>query len=133
MNGFFRNRYGFDRLNLVLIAVSMLFLFLPRYFWSIAFITLGFAVFRAMSRNFSKRQRELIRFESVFGKVSNWLDKMFRPVMRRVNKAKFKRENKKIYKYIKCRYCKKKLRVPRNKGKIKVTCPDCKNQFIIKT
>ncbi len=133
MNGFFRNRYGFDRLNLVLMAVSMLFLFLPKYLWMIAFVALGFAVFRAMSRNFSRRQMELRKFESVFGRISDSLDRGFRPVMRWINKSKLRRNNKKIYKYIKCRYCKKKLRIPRNKGKIKVTCPECKNQFIVKT
>ncbi len=37
------------------------------------------------------------------------------------------------YKYLTCPNCKKKLRVPRKKGSIKITCPHCKEQFIKKT
>jgi len=29
-----------------------------------------------------------------------------------------------------CPTCQKKLRVPRGKGKIRVTCPECKNQSL---
>lgn len=32
-----------------------------------------------------------------------------------------------------CPNCGKKLKIPKDKGKIKVTCPDCKQQFVVKT
>ncbi|MDO5717842.1 MAG: hypothetical protein Q4P34_02565 [Tissierellia bacterium] len=35
--------------------------------------------------------------------------------------------------YISCPYCKDELRLPRGKGKLKVTCPKCKKIFIRRT
>jgi hypothetical protein len=117
----------------MLTVFCLIALFSPRYLWPVALILLGLVIFRATSRNFTKRQAELRKFEIFFSRVSDFLDKMFRPVMNWINKCKSRRDLKKTYKYVKCRYCKKQLRVPKNKGKIKVTCPECKNQFIIKT
>ena len=37
------------------------------------------------------------------------------------------------YKVINCPECSQKIRVPKNKGKIKITCKSCKNKFILKT
>jgi DNA-directed RNA polymerase subunit RPC12/RpoP len=37
------------------------------------------------------------------------------------------------YKIINCPECDQKLRVPKNKGKIKVACKNCDTRFIVKT
>ena len=37
------------------------------------------------------------------------------------------------YKVIKCPTCSKRMRIPKNKGKIKVTCKECDTKFIIKS
>jgi glutaredoxin len=37
------------------------------------------------------------------------------------------------YKVIDCPNCKTRLRVPKDKGKIKITCPKCSNSFIVKS
>ena len=37
------------------------------------------------------------------------------------------------YKIQKCPTCEKSLRIPKNKGKIVVTCPNCENKFKITT
>lgn len=37
------------------------------------------------------------------------------------------------YKIINCPNCSKKIRVPKNKGKIKITCHNCNKKFITKT
>ncbi|MBQ5503975.1 MAG: hypothetical protein IIT95_02655, partial [Oscillospiraceae bacterium] len=37
------------------------------------------------------------------------------------------------YKFFRCPSCKNRLRVPRGKGKIKVTCPKCGERFQKKT
>ena len=37
------------------------------------------------------------------------------------------------YRYLICPQCSQRLRVPRGKGKIKVTCTKCRNQFIAKS
>ncbi len=46
---------------------------------------------------------------------------------------KERKESKKLYKYYKCPKCKTELRVPKGKGKIKIKCPKCQEQFIKRT
>ncbi|WP_425538376.1 hypothetical protein [Microaceticoccus formicicus] len=70
------------------------------------------------------------------------------PKMRRQQAAYFEMERKfiapflklkrslfgtKDYVYMSCPNCKEELRVPRGKGKLKVTCPSCKHSFIKRT
>ena len=43
------------------------------------------------------------------------------------------REERKKYKVFICPTCKQKLRVPRGKGKISISCPKCGTSFIKKT
>ena len=132
LNNFFRNRYGFDRLSLMLAVFALFFIF-SRYLWPLAVLLVALALFRAASKNVARRQMELRKFEIAAARLGGFLDRMFRPLVNWIQRRKSMRGQSKIYRYIKCRYCKKKLRVPKNKGKIKVTCPECKNQFIIKT
>ncbi len=68
---------------------------------------LAYAIFRMLSTNIGKRRYEAEKFSNMF-----------------------KRDP---YKRFKCPECKTLCRVPRNKGKIKITCPNCKKQFIRKT
>ncbi len=37
------------------------------------------------------------------------------------------------YKIIKCVKCSKRMRIPKNRGKILITCPKCKAKFKTKT
>ncbi len=41
-----------------------------------------------------------------------------------------KKEQGKIYKFFKCPKCAQKVRVPKGRGRICITCPKCKNEFI---
>lgn len=43
--------------------------------------------------------------------------------------SKNKLKERKIYTFFKCPNCKQQLRAPKGKGKIKVTCSTCKEQF----
>ena len=43
------------------------------------------------------------------------------------------REERRKYKVFICPTCKQKLRVPRGKGKISISCPKCGTSFIKKT
>lgn len=41
-----------------------------------------------------------------------------------------RKEQRKIYKFFKCPKCAQKVRVPKGRGRICITCPKCKNEFI---
>lgn len=130
--GLFKNRYGMDQFSIFIAILSLGFVF-SRYMWPIGIPMLAYAIFRASSKNFAKRQMELQKFASFMYKMNFWLNKIFSPLIKYIKYNITRYKNRKVYKYLKCRYCKKKLKLPRNKGKLKVTCPNCKNQFITKT
>ncbi|TIH60776.1 hypothetical protein EWQ15_31035, partial [Klebsiella pneumoniae] len=55
------------------------------------------------------------------------------PLRKKFFKSKNKYQNRKVYKYITCPNCKFEMKVPKGKGKIRVTCKSCGNKFIIKS
>ena len=74
--------------------------------------------FRVFSKNVSKRYEENQKFRN------------FRYNMAiKKNNFKKRREQRAIYKYIKCPMCKQQVRVPRGHGKIIITCPKCREEF----
>lgn len=120
-------RYGTDQLSLALIVLYMILFFLSYipYCWFLSWIgLLLFAVilFRTFSRNITKRYHENQVFLRYWLPVKNW----FKTI-----KSRFR--DRKTHRYYKCPNCKQKLRVPKGRGKIKITCPRCHNQFIKKT
>lgn len=127
INVFMRGRYGSDLLNLVILCVSLVIslsasLFRLPFLTLIAFPLVCLALFRSLSRNVWKRQREMY----VFRKFLN----VFK---RKRDLIRCKRRDRKTHLYFKCSYCKAVLRVPRNKGKISVCCPKCGGRTIKKT
>ena len=80
-------------------------------FTLLAYIPLIFAVFRVFSRNIEKRQQENQAFTQFFARIRGRRD----------------------YAYFKCPACKTRVRVPRGKGKIRITCPSCREKFEKKT
>ncbi len=138
---FMYGRYGNDRLNIfilavafVLIAASVVFSFVfvakadpdgPKTWTYVTLVTewvsvllIMLAVFRAFSRNSSKRSIENQKFVGFFRSIRNF----FTP-----------RADRKTHKYFRCPKCSQKVRVPRNKGTIMITCPRCGEKFKRKT
>ncbi|MCK5130063.1 MAG: hypothetical protein KAQ68_09430 [Clostridiales bacterium] len=128
----FANRYGIDQLSIFLMILSIGFAF-SRYLWFIGIGIVAYALFRAYSKNFSRRQMELQKYYNFMIKLNMTFKRIFGPITTKIKGFINKSKQRKHYKYIKCRYCSKQLRLPKNKGKIKVTCPECKNEFITKT
>lgn len=137
----FYGTYGFDLLSLFLVLLSILFNF-SRYTYLLGTFLLFIAIYRAFSKNIYKRKSELDKFLSItnnflgkFGKQLpstlpnfslNNLPLIFQQLKNYLN-------YKKQYKIIKCPQCSQKLRLPRGKGSIIVTCKKCKNEFKSKT
>ena len=126
MAQFLSGRYGNDHLNVALmlfsVLISVALRFTPVWYLSfLCYIPLGFMLFRAFSRNIAARQKENQLFLAPFRKLRAWAA---------AHKAKAKDTT---HAYYKCPFCKAQLRVPKGKGKICITCPQCRKEFVKKT
>ena len=119
-------RYGVDQLTWVLLALSLLLSLCGSIFRSNVLGILCWAVLvvcylRIFSRNIYARQQENQKLLQFWWKLKNGRSK--RP----------NREQRKNFRVFSCPTCKQKLRVPRGKGKISISCPKCGRSFIKKT
>ncbi len=132
---------------LVLTIVGMLFFRYgtwPRYvFNGTATMLLVLMVVRMFSKDQSKRYRENMKFQAAVTAVRSWFRRTFqkggsaapRPKTHRAHKARKNPTWSEIrqYKYLICPQCTQRLRVPRGKGRIRVTCTRCGNVFETKS
>ena len=116
---FMEGRYGSDKLNIFLLRVALVLmvvdLFLPTglvklVLWLLPYGLMVWAIIRSLSRNIYKRYEENRRFLQFFDALKD-------------------REHR----YFDCPKCRQRVRVPRGKGKIAITCPRCREKFIRKT
>ena len=115
---FMTGRYGMDKLNTMILWVSvatvLLAVFLPLIpklvLTAISYILIGIAIFRALSHKTYKRYRENRRYLMLLDQIKD-----------------------RDHKYFTCPKCRQPVRVPRKKGKISITCPKCREKFIRKT
>lgn len=120
---FMQGRYGTDEFSKFILTVCMILLLLNiltrvPLIYLMALVLLGYCYFRMFSRNISKRSSENYAY----------LQKTER--MRRSFETKKKRiVQSKDYHIYKCPSCGQKIRIPRGKGKICITCPKCRNEF----
>lgn len=127
LRNFMAGRYGADHLNLALLAVSLLlslFLgFVPVPFLGLlAYVPLFWGIYRMLSRNLLKRSEENRKFLAFWNQIKGW----FQRKKNRIN-------NQKYYRFYHCPGCKQTLRLPKGRGKIRITCPKCGRMFEKKT
>ena len=130
-------RSGVDNLSVALLITGLVLSILSTVFASsestvLAIVStvlnlLGFAcdvfcIFRMFSRNVEKRREENRRYLAFTGKITTGVSQAFK---------RFKL--RKQYKYFKCPNCKVRMRLPRGKGVVTVTCKCCKNSFTQKS
>ena len=138
---FFYNIYGIDLLSLFLLFLSSLLnlSFFTRIFGLLLFVI---SVFRMFSKNIYKRQSENLIFIAFLNKLLKrfkvQIPTNLPPVTFNSLIYSFKIINSKFnefvnFKITKCPSCGQKLRLPRRKGKIVVTCKRCSNKFDLKT
>ena len=124
---FMAGRYGSDQLNNALLLLGLVLIvveWISRWRWVGIFVLalLILCYIRMFSRNIQARYAENQWFLRRWGPVSNRLRNML---------ARFR--DRKTHRYFKCPQCKQRLRVPRGRGKINITCPHCHHQFIRKS
>jgi len=95
-------------------------------------------VIRMTSRNFNKRNQENMKYLTYETAVKDWFRRTFRAksagAKSYANRTKRAHKNPtwaemKQYKYLICPQCAQRLRVPRGKGRLRVTCTNCGNVF----
>lgn len=122
---FMYGRYGGDKFSLFLLVIALVLSLFGALFWPIALVAdvvFLYVLFRMFSRNHAARQREYYAFMKVWEPVEQWF---------RFQRTRFR--ERKTYKYFHCPHCRQRLRAPRGRGKIQVTCQKCHNVFVTKT
>mgnify|MGYP001009844642 CR=1 FL=1 len=119
---FMAGRYGTDQLSLVLLIFSILISILSVVLNSLILNIFYLIIIVIFSKNLSKRYQENMKFLRMWNSIKGKFKNKFRQI-----------KELKDYKYFKCVNCKQKLRVPRGKGKISITCPKCKTVMIKKS
>ncbi len=125
LNALFEGRNGLDFWNYVIIVVDVALIavailansYLPLVF---AFLLIVLFLFRALSRNLEKRQKENRFFHDASAAI-----------VREHKLNAMRRRDRKTHVYKKCPACRKVLRVKRRKGKKDIHCPYCHNDFQI--
>jgi len=120
-------RYGPDQLYMAcLIAAVILALLAAIFGWWVlrvlSYLFLIYALFRMLSRNVYKRRKENDRFLRYWWPVRTKITGFIRRI-----------KSSKTHAFFKCPACKNRLRVPKGKGKIQITCPKCGERFVKKT
>ena len=135
LRNFMMGRYGPASLSLFLIVVSLVCTLTSSLFGGVlVLILISYAlwfwvIFRMLSRNIAARQKENEAF------LRGWRWVMDHTVgLRGWFKTQGNRfRDRKTHKYFRCPSCHQMVRVPKNKGKVRIICPKCKNEFIRQT
>ncbi len=138
---FLKGTYGVDFLTLILLLLgSILNLF---HFTSIIGIIITlYAIYRPFSKKIYKRRNELNIFILYSNKFLSRFNKSLPtnlPVYDLnnlsyiLNTVKYKINEYGKFKIVKCPNCKQKLRLPRGKGNLIVTCKKCGRKFDLRT
>lgn len=125
---FMQGRYGVDKFSNFLFVAALVCL-VVEFFIPVAVVRnilnlaalffVVYAYYRIFSKNHHKRYME----NECFMKYVSGLQGLF-------NKRRNERMQKKYHRIFKCPNCKQSVRVPKGKGKIAITCPKCKTEFI---
>lgn len=120
---FMLGRYGTDDFSKFLLALCLVLLVLNMFtrvqlLYLLALVLLIYCYFRMFSRNISARAAENQRYLDGTANMRRTL----RGWKNRVVQSK-------DYHVYKCPSCGQKIRIPRGKGRICITCPKCRTEF----
>ncbi len=119
-NQFMRGRYGHDQLNTVILIFYLIFLLVADFVRSdqathtfnlLSLFTMLLFLLRSFSKNIHQRSKENDQFIKLRDQL---MTKTTKP------------QTTKIFR---CPNCSQKVRVPKGRGKIEITCPKCGHHF----
>lgn len=124
---FMYGRYGVDQfgrfLSGCLLALIVLNIFLHSvWIFYLEMVLIVYEYFRIFSKNHGKRYQENAKFLDIKNRILRFT----------VTKRREMEERKYNHIYS-CPSCKQKIRIPKGKGKIEITCPKCHTKFIKKS
>lgn len=123
-----QGRYGMDELcraeslALLIVLVLTLFIHWPPFYLAGTLLWLGMMIhmyYRIFSKNISRRYAENQKYLNArYRLVAKW------------HKKKKRWGERDMYRYFSCPQCKQEVRVPSGHGKICITCPKCRAEFV---
>lgn len=124
---FMMGRYGNDQLNqfiFILAIISMVLELITHLalFYILALILLILGYIRTFSKNINRRYEENMKY----------LEKKD-AILNRFRREKYYASQRKDFHIYTCPQCRQKIRIPRGKGRISITCPKCRTSFIKKS
>ena len=127
MQRFMAGRYGNDQLNqfiFIVAIISMVLEIITRQslFYTLTLVLLILAYVRVFSRNINKLYEENMKFLQKKDAILN-----------KFRKQKYYAAQRRNFHIYTCPQCKQKIRIPKGKGKISITCPKCRTSFIKKS
>jgi DNA-directed RNA polymerase subunit RPC12/RpoP len=122
-----QGRNGMDQFAIALLYFSValaIFGSLLEFGWLLflSYVPLVMSVLRTFSKDIDSRQKENQNFHSAMDRLKAmvWRKKRFIT-------------GSDTHRYYICSHCKQKLRVPKGKGKVIITCTNCGKEFIKKS
>lgn len=120
---FMMGRYGTDDFSKFLLGSSVALMVLNLFLRivllnTLVMVLLVYVYFRMFSKNIQKRYEENRKYLHLKGKI-----------LGRLEKEKRMASDRKVNHIYKCPACKQKIRIPKGKGKICITCPKCGTEF----
>ena len=122
-----RGRQGPDDLAVFCVNVAVIIVVVnlfARVSW-LGWIALAFvvyAMFRIQSKDLGSRSRENAAFLKALGPARPW-----------VQNPRAAWAELRSYKHARCSSCHQRVRVPRGKGRLRVTCPKCGTKFEVRS
>lgn len=119
-------RYGIDQLGtfalIILLILNILFTLTGWYaVYLVALVLSVWCIWRIFSRNIPRRYAENQKFLQMTAPVRRLFASKLSGLM-----------DLRTHRHFRCPNCKQKIRVPRGKGKIQITCPKCRHEFVKK-
>ena len=120
---FMIGRYGIDTYGRFLLGTVMVLWVInlltnSKLVYSWALLLMIYEYYRMFSRNTTKRYQENVKFIQIKNKVVS-----------KFKSEKSQLKQRKTHHIYRCPTCKQKIRIPRGKGRICITCPKCKTEF----
>jgi len=124
---FMQGRYGTDALSRFAVGTAVVCMLVSVFtkgsvhqilYW-MSLLFLGLSYFRMFSRNHARRYEENRIFLEKTAGIRKYL-----------NKQKYLLAQRKTHHIYRCPGCRQKIRIPRGRGRIEITCPKCGVKFI---